>query len=125
MIIQGKYVENNRDIGYKAEKIASDFLESLGYTIIQKNFHFGRYGEIDIICSDNTTLVFVEVKYRNTYNYGTPESSITHKKIKTLRRAAEGFLYIRKIVDTECRFDIIAIDFTDGMQSIRHLKCAF
>jgi Holliday junction resolvase-like predicted endonuclease len=65
------------------------------------------------------------VKYRNTCNYGTPESSITYKKIKTLRRAAEGFLYIRKIVDTECRFDIIAIDFTDGKHSIRHLKCAF
>lgn len=64
-------MENNRDIGYKAEKIASDFLESLGYSIIQKNFHFGKYGEIDIICDDNNTLVFVEVKYRNTSNYGT------------------------------------------------------
>ena len=124
-MIQGKYVENNRDIGYKAEKIASDFLESLGYSIIQKNFHFGKYGEIDIICDDNNTLVFVEVKYRNTYNYGTPESSITQKKIKTLRRAAEGFLYIRKISDKECRFDVIAIDFADGAQCIRHLKCAF
>lgn len=72
-------MENNRDIGYKAEKIASDFLESLGYSIIQKNFHFGKYGEIDIICDDNNTLVFVEVKYRNTSNYGTPESSITQK----------------------------------------------
>jgi len=80
-------VENNRDIGYKAEKMASDFLESLGYSIIQKNFHFGRYGEIDIICSDNTTLVFVEVKYRNTCNYGTPESSITYKKNKNPQKS--------------------------------------
>ena len=92
-----------------------------------KNSLGKRLGEIDIIAEDKEAgeLVFVEVKYRNTYNYGTPESSITQKKIKTLRRAAEGFLYIRKISDKECRFDVIAIDFADGAQCIRHLKCAF
>lgn len=54
-----------------------------------------------------------------------PLKALLLKKIKTLRRAAEGFLYIRKISDKECRFDVIAIDFADGAQCIRHLKCAF
>ena len=116
---------NRREAGSQAEDLAEQYLVSLGYSIIKRNFTFGKIGEIDIICMDIDTLVFVEVKARTTMEYGTPESSITPKKTKALRRTAEGFLYIRKIHNVECRFDVIAIDFSIHPYDLRHLINAF
>lgn len=116
---------NFRDAGTKAEELAVEYLEAQGYSIVKRNFTFGKVGEVDIICKHNQTLIFVEVKARTNKEFGSPESAITPKKMKALRRCAEGFLYIRNITDIECRFDVIAIDFSMHPHEIRHLINAF
>lgn len=116
---------NQREKGTVAEDAAVEFLKNKGFTIVKRNFHFGRDGEIDIIARDRDVLVFVEVKARASDLYGSPESSITPSKIKTIRRTAEGYLYINKITDVECRFDVIAIDYARKPPEIRHLISAF
>jgi len=116
-----KYEQNLRQKGQGAENIAVEFLENLGYEIIKRNFHFGRTGEIDIIAKDNDSLVFVEVKGRESFKYGDPLLSITPKKQNALRRTAEGYLYVNKISDVECRFDIITIDLREKPPKIVHL----
>ena len=49
---------NSRETGNSAEDLVSSFLESTGYSILKRNYHFGRFGEIDIICSKNGIVVF-------------------------------------------------------------------
>jgi putative endonuclease len=117
---------NSRRAGASAEAQAVAFLKLHGYTILQQNFRFGRYGEIDIVCSDDEMLVFVEVKARVSRRFGTPEEAVTPAKQQALRRAAEGYLYVHNITDRTCRFDVIAIEFgEDGVPVLRHLQNAF
>jgi len=112
---------NRRKAGSQAEDQAVMFLEQAGYSIIKRNFTFGRIGEIDIICKHEGILIFVEVKARMNHEFGPPEASITQKKVKALKKAAEGYLYINNIRDIPCRFDFIAIEYPEGIPSIRHL----
>lgn len=116
---------NQRAKGATAEDLAEEFLKNKGLSIIKRNFHFGREGEIDIIARDGSTLVFIEVKARNSSAYGTPEEAVTFRKQKTLRRAAEGYLYVNKISNQECRFDVVAVDYEKKPTEIRHLVNAF
>ena len=112
---------DRRKAGNIAEDIAVEFIQELGYRILKRNFTFGRVGEIDIVCEFQDILIFIEVKARMHHTFGAPESSITPKKVKSIKRVAEGYLYINKISGKQCRFDLIAIDFKDGGTHIRHL----
>ncbi len=112
---------NTRERGKKYEEIASGFLERRGYKIVKRNFYFGRVGEVDIIAYDNQTLVFVEVKARKSTEYGDPVHSITNKKRASWRKAAEGYIYVNKIRDVECRFDLILIEDTGNSVRIKHM----
>ncbi len=116
---------NNKTKGNKAEEIASAFLEESGYKIIKRNFQFGKLGELDIICKDKDTLVFVEVKSRTSYEYGDPVLSMTPSKIKNIRKIAEAYLYVNKIENIECRFDFIGIDMRKSKPEINHIINAF
>ncbi|MFM7157393.1 MAG: YraN family protein [Bacteroidota bacterium] len=112
---------NRRKAGAKAEEVAMSFLEQAGYSILKRNFTFGRIGEIDIICNHDGILVFIEVKARMNLEFGPPEASITTKKIQSIKRTAEGYLYINKISDMPCRFDVIAIEYQQDIPIIKHL----
>ncbi len=117
--------KNLRERGNIGEDIASDFLRKKGFTIVKRNFRFGRVAEIDIVAQDKGTLVFVEVKSRKTDTFGDPILSITPAKQRQLRKAAEGYLYINKTNDAECRFDVVIVDFRGSELKIDHLVNAF
>jgi len=117
--------QNKREIGNYGEELASRFLKDLGYEVIEQNFQFG-HGEIDIIAKDKDTLVFVEVKYRKSLEYGVPEDAITKTKQKLIRRTAEAYLYKNNIKDQQCRIDFIAIlHLKDSKPQINHIINAF
>ena len=111
---------NSRKKGKKYENIATLYLEKLGYTILDRNFHT-RYGEIDIIAEDSSSLVFIEVKGRSSLKFGYPEESINSSKINKLIATAEIYLskYVNKEYE-EIRFDVIAI----LNKRIKHIKNA-
>lgn len=117
--------QNTRAKGSKAEEMAASYLEAKGYKIIKRNFHLGRIAELDIIARQGNTLVFVEIKSKGTNEFGDLLFSITPKKQRALRRAAKGYLHINRITDTECRFDVITIDFTGPKPLIDHIEFAF
>jgi putative endonuclease len=118
-------LDNTRARGTAAEDIAAEYLAAQGMVILRRNFHFGRTGEMDIIAQDGETLVFVEVKARRTDTYGSPEEAITPAKQRSLRRVAEGYLYVNGIENRECRFDVIAIRYENDEPQVRHLVNAF
>ena len=82
----------HNETGKKGEGLAADYLQQQGFVILHRNWRFSRY-EIDIIASRENVLHFIEVKTRQTFDYGYPEESVSEKKIECLMNAAEEFLY--------------------------------
>src|SRR5699024_11168311 len=74
--------KTTRDIGNEGEELATAYLESKGYTILERNYHF-EHAEVDIVAYDNESyIVFVEVKKRSDNRYGEPEEYIDDAKKK-------------------------------------------
>lgn len=102
---------DNKNTGNLGEELAVDYLKKQGYKILQRNYRI-RGGEIDIIAMDRDYLVFIEVKTRNSYEYGLPSESITPWKIKALLKTALFYTQKIKWGDKGYRIDFISIDFT-------------
>ena len=111
----------NAQKGKQGENIARDYLEKLGYKIIEQNWHYSKNAEIDIIASDNGTLVFVEVKTRTNLNYGHPFEAITQTKIQKIHKAILGYLNNCDKKYNGFRFDGIAVIGLNNPK-IEHLK---
>ncbi|MCX7798136.1 MAG: YraN family protein [Melioribacter sp.] len=116
---------NKRKRGKEGEELACKYLTELGYKILKKNYQL-NHGEIDIIAEDGDTLVFVEVKYRKSIEYGHPEDSITKRKQKQIKKTAEAYIYKNNITNQSCRIDVISIlHLPDKEPEIIHYKNAF
>lgn len=75
-------------IGQLAEDKAVEYLSSLGYKILERNWRT-RWCEIDIVSKKNGTVYFVEVKYRKSNIYGSGLEYITDKKLQQMKFAAD------------------------------------
>ena len=113
-----------QNLGDVGEQLACDFLKTKGYEILERNYRYG-HGELDIIAKDGEMLVFVEVKTRQSQNYGPPEYSLTYGKQKQLRHIAEGYFYEHNIAEHACRFDVVTIEFLNNTHQINHIEHAF
>ena len=113
--------KKNIEVGQKGEDLACEFLKKAGYKIIERNWHYSKNAEIDIIALDKNCLVFVEVKARTNLNYGHPFEAISQSKIEKIRMAISAYLKITDIKHKDYRFDGIAII---GLKNpiIEHLK---
>ena len=117
-------MKSYKDKGKHGEEIASDFLEKKDYKIIQRNFN-AKFGEIDIICRRNEIVVFVEVKWRNNFNYRKAYESINMPKTDKIRKSASVFLQEIGERDAVCRFDVIIIFEKGNSIEISHIRNAF
>lgn len=97
--------------GLRAEQRAARFLKQQGLQILTRNFSC-RLGEIDLIARDaDNCLVFVEVRYRQSRQYGGALASVTASKQARLRRAAGYFITSKPgVTSLACRFDVIAFE---------------
>jgi putative endonuclease len=115
----------NRGANY--EHIAVGLLEAAGLRVLERNFRC-KLGEIDIICSRESQLVFVEVRYRSNPRYASPAGSVTVHKQRRLLRAAQWYLQQQGWSNTRpCRFDVVAISPSQSGQEheIQWLQNAF
>lgn len=103
---------NNVPLGIYGEEIASKYLQSHGYKILKRNFKHSN-GEIDIVAKDKETLVFIEVKTRKGYTYGSPEESITKRKLGFLTRSAYFYLLLHPAQFRAIRIDVVCITLSD------------
>ena len=111
------------DFGKLGEELAVDYLVGKGYEILERNWR-NIHKEIDIIAKDGKFLVIVEVKTRQTDEYGNPDIAVTKKKQRMLIAAANAYIFKNRL-DVETRFDIISIVFKDGEPVIEHIEDAF
>lgn len=97
----------NRLKGNQGEEMAESYLRERGYEIIEKN-HRTKFGEIDLIVSKNDILVFVEVKFKQSEDFGTPEEMIGKNKLSQVKRTAE--MYLLNNPDIAKKYDRYQID---------------
>ena len=104
--------------GQGGENRAVAFLLKNNYKILARNFRYKKL-EIDIIALDKTVdeVVFVEVKYRKSSDYGEPAQTVSHRQLKNLKTVSQIFL-MQYQLEKNFRFDIISI----LPNKIRHLK---
>jgi putative endonuclease len=80
-----------KQIGQLGEDKAVQFLKVKGYSILHRNYRT-RFGELDIVCQDQHSLVFIEVKTRTSIKFGYPEEAINISENKA-RKKGGGHLY--------------------------------
>ena len=114
-------LKENIKKGRLGEEIAENYLKKLGYKIIEKNWHYSKNAEIDIIAIESSTLVFVEVKTRTSLNFGHPFEAISQAKIKKIYSAIYAYLQKSPQKYKQFRFDGIAIIGFENPK-IEHIK---
>ncbi|MDQ2824599.1 MAG: YraN family protein [Verrucomicrobiota bacterium] len=96
------------------EKLASRFLRQNGYKILYRNFKGRSGGEIDIVCRDNDTLVFVEVKARASEDFGRPFAAVDRQKQKRISRGGLAWLRMLDNPEISFRFDVVEVIFAEN-----------
>ena len=81
--------------GKYAEEKATQYLTSIGYQIVSRNWRTPKC-EIDIIAEKNNTIYFVEVKYRASDIWGGGLDYITPRKLSQMKYAAEVWVQDQK-----------------------------
>lgn len=94
--------------GADGEEAAARHLHSLGMTILVRNWRQGRM-ELDMVCRDNDTIVFVEVRTRNVRGMTTPMETLTPAKQRHVLRAARAWLTENDQWHRPCRCDVVSV----------------
>lgn len=114
----------HNELGKLGEELATQYLLREGYDILERNFVYDK-AEIDIIAQkEEGVIVIVEVKTRNSAAFGNPQEFVSKSKIKLLVKAANEYVIDRQL-DTEVRFDIIAVLKNKKEERIEHFENAF
>ena len=111
----------NQLIGQNGEDIAVNYLKSLGYEIIERNFSC-RQGEIDIIARYKNETVFIEVKARTNSLYGMPADAVNEKKQNRLTKAIKYYIYRNHLENEFIRIDVIEVYLSGDNFKINHIK---
>jgi putative endonuclease len=101
-------------LGTRGEKLAGRFLRRNGYKILYRNFRGRTGGEIDIVCRDRDTLVFVEVKTRTREDFGRPLAAVDCDKRKRISRGGLAWLRLLDDPDIFFRFDVVEVIIAEG-----------
>ena len=104
------------------EVIAIKYLQRNDYKILDTNYKFGRFWEIDVIAKKNDLFYFIEVKYRSSEKYGTAEESITKSKLFKLEKSIYSYCMKKRIDLENISFQVIAITKEKTSHKLTHYK---
>jgi putative endonuclease len=111
-------------LGKTGEDLACRELERRGYAILARRYR-RRSGELDIIARDGPTIVFVEVKARESCAFGEPADAVTPLKRRRIVRLALNYLMRHHLAAAPCRFDVVAITFDAAPPRVELFQNAF
>ena len=95
-------------LGRHGEDLAAEYLQQSGLRVIDRNWRCAD-GEIDIVAVDRRVLVVCEVKTRTGDRYGAPLESISHSKLRRLRRLAIRWVVAHGVLFDEIRVDAVGV----------------
>lgn len=110
-----------KEIGNAAELQALKYFQDKGWKLLCKNYR-SKAGEIDLIFRDpQETIVFMEVKWRSSFNYGMPYEAVNIRKQKRLIKTAIRYIQANQLFKKNLRFDIASL----SPKGIEHIPNAF
>lgn len=110
-------------LGRLGESEAAQFLVKKNYTILEKNYRYGK-AELDLIVRQNNVLVAVEIKTRSSRYFGAPASFLKSKQQQRIVQAIDHYIKQNNL-DIEVRFDVISILKKGRNFEIQHIENAF
>ena len=115
-----------KTLGQRGEAAAARYLRRRGYKVLARSDHSGP-GELDLVMLDRDTIVFVEVKTRQSHTAGHPAEAVDDIKQRRLTRLAVTFLKRYGLLERPARFDVVAITWPADkwFPTIEHIKNAF
>jgi putative endonuclease len=117
-------LNSRQRFGQKAEDLAVRHLKRQGYKIVARNYRT-KAGEIDIIAREGRTLVFIEVKGRQSLRYGSAKAAVTARKQHQVAKVALWYLKATDQMGVKARFDVVAVTRTDRTAAIEIVRNAF
>lgn len=113
-------------LGRRGESAAARYLKRHGYKILARGNRLWP-GELDLVALDHGTIVFVEVKTRQSQQSGHPSEAVGPAKQRRLTRLAVTFLKRHGLLEHPARFDVVAITWPEAARrpTIEHFKNAF
>ena len=116
---------SRKKLGNWGEQLAAEFLKRNNYVLLAQNYRC-QYGEIDIIAREKDSIVFVEVKTRNSSNFGMGLEAVNYVKIQKIKKTAMAYLSEKPLKYNSLRFDVIDINLSNSSTpEIIHIKNAF
>ncbi len=109
---------HKKSLGKYGERRAVRYLKEQGYEILKTNYRT-PFGEADIVARDGETVVFCEVKTRQSDAFGTPSEAVDFRKRKRYIDMARAFLM--RAGDVNIRFDVMEVT----EEGINHIVSAF
>ncbi len=118
--------DNAREFGRDSESVAERHLRRQGYRIVGRNIHWPD-GELDLVATFGSTLVFVEVKARRSMAMGGAAFAVSADKRSRLIRLGAKYLAQHQLKDQACRFDVILVQqhSPHGQAVVEHVENAF
>ena len=113
-----------KPLGRKGENLAASYLREQGWEILERNYRT-RLGEIDLVCRDHESIVFVEVKTRASADFARPDESVTQRKQAKLRRLVEEYLVAHRLEASDVRFDVLGVTLGSHRTEFEHIVGAF
>lgn len=95
-------------LGAYGEALAAEWYLEHGYQILDRNWRT-RQGELDLVVTNGTHVVFCEVKTRSSTAFGTPAEAVTYTKQRRLRRLAAEWIDRAERRPRRVRFDVVAV----------------
>src|SRR4029077_147604 len=114
-------------LGVGGEKLAARHLRRCGFKVLYRNFRGRQGGEIDVVCRDRDTLVFVEVKTRTREDFGRPLDAVDRRKQRRISLGALAWLRLLGNPDILFRFDVVEVVIVEGEAAprVEHIPNAF
>jgi len=107
-------------IGHLGEQLATEFLRTNNYVILEQNFRI-RLGELDIIAKKNNTIYFCEVKTRVSDSHGKPYEAVTPRKLQHIKRVATAYVLQNDLKNSKLSVQVISIILFSDMK-IKEIK---
>ncbi len=106
-----------KETGNLGEKLAREYLEGRGYSVIETNYRCPS-GEIDIVTRQDDCLVFVEVRTKRSLNFGSAEESVTPLKKAHLINSAAHYYQSHANLPPSYRIDFVAVELGRDNQPV-------
>ncbi len=113
-------------LGRDGEDLAHRHLQRAGLVVVARNYRTpGGAAEVDLIAREGAMLVFVEVKTRETDEFGSPDRAIDPIKKDKIRRAALNYLRRSSHDPAQVRFDVVSIVTGGRVLRLDHFRDAW